>query len=348
MKVLIASTIVPFIEGGGTFIVDWLAEKLNEFGYTAETLKIPFCSYAPLMLEQLLALKLMDVSQQADLLITIRTPSYLIEHPNKVAWFIHHHRAAYDLWGSSYQDLPNRSDGYRVRDIFYKTDTEALSKVKRLFTNSKVISDRLMKYNHLPSEVLYPPLLKSEHFFTREYGDFVFYPSRITSHKRQHLIVEAMKYTRSNVRLVVAGKPDEPESIKKIEKFISENHLENKVTLLNRWISEEEKAELWADSLAGIYIPQDEDSYGYVSLEASHSKKAILTCKDSGGTLELIEDGFNGWISEPTPEALAVYIDRFYENKTLAKKMGENALARLDQMGIHWPHIIDRLTMRKP
>ena len=36
MKVLLASTIVPFIEGGGTFIVDWLAEKLQEYGHQVD------------------------------------------------------------------------------------------------------------------------------------------------------------------------------------------------------------------------------------------------------------------------------------------------------------------------
>ena len=49
------------------------------------------------MVEQMLALRLVNVSHEAELLICLRTPSYLLQHPNKVVWFLHHHRPAYDL-----------------------------------------------------------------------------------------------------------------------------------------------------------------------------------------------------------------------------------------------------------
>ena len=39
------------------------------------------------------------------------------------------------------------------------------------------------------------------------------------------------------------------------------------------WISEQEKADLMANCYAALYIPYDEDSYGYVTLEAFHSAK---------------------------------------------------------------------------
>ncbi|GAA3324515.1 hypothetical protein GCM10020331_052690 [Ectobacillus funiculus] len=54
---------------------------------------------------------------------------------------------------------------------------------------------------------------------------------------------------------------------------IKQNRVENKVTFLNRWISEEEKVKFIANSLACIYIPFDEDSYGYPTLEAFSCQK---------------------------------------------------------------------------
>ena len=33
--------------------------------------------------------------------------------------------------------------------------------------------------------------------------------------------------------------------------------------------------------------------------------KPVITCTDSGGTAELVRDGVNGLVVEPTPEALA-------------------------------------------
>ena len=40
--------------------------------------------------------------------------------------------------------------------------------------------------------------------------------------------------------------------------------------------------------LAVAYIPYDEDSYGYVTLEACLAKKAVITCTDSGGIDALV------------------------------------------------------------
>ena len=38
MKIMIASTVVPFVKGGGTLIVDWLEEKLCEYGHDVQVI----------------------------------------------------------------------------------------------------------------------------------------------------------------------------------------------------------------------------------------------------------------------------------------------------------------------
>ena len=76
--------------------------------------------------------------------------------------------------------------------------------------------------------------------------------------------------------------------------------LVDRVQLLG-WITEEEKARWMAGAFAALYLPYNEDSYGYVTLEAFHSHKPVLTFTDSGGTDELIEAGVNGLVLEPTP-----------------------------------------------
>jgi len=343
MNILIASTIVPFIEGGATFIVDWLHLKLKEYGYKSEVLKIPFYSHYQLMSDQMKALSLIKISDNVDKLITIRTPSYLLQHPNKVIWFIHHHRGAYDLWGTKYQDIPNNNEGLKIRQEIINADNKAFKEAKKIFTNSKVVSSRLEKFNNTKSEVLYPPLLNPEKFYSNQYGNYIFYPSRINHHKRQHLAIEAMKYTKSAVKLIIAGKSDTDSATALIMNTIKQNRVENKVTFLNRWISEEEKVKFIANSLACIYIPFDEDSYGYPTLEAFHARKSIITCNDSGGTLELVEDGHNGFISAPDPKQLAHYFDRLFYNKNLAGKLGNAGLEKIHSMDITWDNVIRRL-----
>lgn len=326
MKIVIASTIVPFIEGGGTFIVDWLDAKLKEYGHQSEILKIPFYSYYPRMLEQMLALRMLDLTDRCDRLITIRTPSYLIRHPDKYLWFIHHHRQAYDLWGTKYQDIPSTPEGLAFKNSMVKSDNLAFQEAKKIYTNSKIVSTRLRQYNNIKSEVVYPPLLNPDDYYCKDYGNYILYVSRIAHHKRQQLAVEAMRYVKSDAKLIIAGSPDSPGDINSINKLLSAPGINGKVKLINRWITKKEKINLFASSLATIYIPFNEDSYGYPSLESFQSKKAVITCSDSGGTLELIKDGINGFVAEPNPKSIAESIDRLYYNKQKTVRMGKKRL----------------------
>ena len=95
--------------------------------------------------------------------------------------------------------------------------------------------------------------------------------------------------------------------------------------------------------MAAAYIPLDEDSYGYPSLEASHSSKPILATVDSGGVCELVEHGVNGLIAEPDPKALAEAMDRLYLDRKGTQKMGLNAASRVGEMNISWSHVLERL-----
>lgn len=340
MKVIIATTVVPFVQGGAIFFVDWLEQKLQEYGHQVELLKFPFHSVWHDMPKQMLALRLYDIGEYADCMIAVRTPSYLLRHPNKRLWFIHHHRDAYDYWGTSYQIMPDTDDGLAYRKMIIDADQLAFQESKKIFTNSQVVSDRLLKFNNVASTVLYPPLFDQEQFFCRGYGDFILYCSRIENHKRQWLAVEAMRYTKTNVKLVLAGVGGNVEGL---QRLIDNYKLYDKVQLLNRWISEEEKVNLFADCLASIYCPFDEDSYGYPSLESYAAKKAVITATDSGGVLELITDRINGIVSSPDPKALAGYFDELYLDRKKAEKLGLEGYLTLSLKNISWDHVINSL-----
>ena len=120
--------------------------------------------------------------------------------------------------------------------------------------------------------------------------------------------------------------------------------LQTNVQILDRGLSEEEKSKLLANCAAAAYPPFAEDSYGYPSVEAQHACKAVLTTTDSGGVLELVRDGVNGLICEPEPQQIAQAIDRLVETPGLAETLGQSGPARIEQLGIHWDHVIRRLT----
>lgn len=343
MKILIVSTIVPYVEGGGTQIVDWLEIMLARAGHDVEVFRIPFHSSYREMPDQMLALRLFDLSEAADRLIAIRTPSYLLRHPNKVVWFIHHHRGAYDLWGTDYQDLPDTSVGRKYRDMFVRADNVALAEAQSIFANSRVVAKRLLDFNAVQSKVLYPPLLWPERFRCGSFDGPIVYVSRITPHKRQMLAAEALLHTSLPVRLLIIGPADSPEYVLEIQQFAAEHGLKERLTVRPEWITEEEKISVLADSRAALYLPYDEDSYGYSCLEAQHSSKAVITTTDSGGALELIQHEVNGLVVSADPMSIAAALDRLWADRELARHLGAAGPARIEELGISWDTVLKEL-----
>jgi glycosyltransferase involved in cell wall biosynthesis len=105
-----------------------------------------------------------------------------------------------------------------------------------------------------------------------------------------------------------------------------------------------EKIASWvSNALACAYLPIDEDSLGYVSMEANQAAKGVLTVTDSGGILDLVFHNETGWVCEPDAIQLAEQLDRIHEKRAETIAMGKNAKNRWLSMGINWAKTIERL-----
>ncbi len=259
-------------------------------------------------------------------------------------WFIHHIRTFYDLWDTPYRGMPDDAATRAIRDNLRALDTRAIAESRAVFTNSQVVADRLKRFNGLDATPLYPPIYKPERFTHTGYGDEIVAVSRLEPHKRQMLMIEAMQHVRSGVKLRLCGTASNAEHGRSLATRARELGVADKVLIEDRWISEDEKAQILSGALAVAYLPKDEDSYGYPSLEGAHARKPILTTTDSGGVLELVEHGRNGLITEPDPKALAQAMDRLHADRRATEKMGKASLDRLSDMKIDWSTVVERLT----
>jgi glycosyltransferase involved in cell wall biosynthesis len=344
MRVIIASTSVPHIDGGGRLIVRWTAEAMRALGHEVEEFYLPFPPGARPALSAMIGLRATPFACSGDRLIAIRWPAHIIRHENKATWFIHHYRQLFDLWDSPHRGVPMNAEGIAYREALRRIDNQCLGESRDVFTNSLIVRDRVREYNGLDPEPLFPPIGGDiSRFHTDMYGDFIFYPSRITQIKRQLLAVEAMRLTTTPIRLVIAGKPESVQYEEELHDYVREFSLEDRVELRFGWLHEDAKVDLLARCLAVAYLPLDEDSYGYPSLEASHSAKPIVTLRDAGGALEFVRDGREGLVAEPNPRDLAQAFDRLYEDKSATQRMGEQSFARREELKIAWPHVIRRL-----
>lgn len=322
-------------------LVDKLKEKLLEYGHEVSLTRIPFpATFDHKLVNNIVSCRCLSFDD-ADKVIAFKFPAYYVRHENKTLWVFHQLRQVYELWNSEY-GLTETPENARLRDVVTNSDNLFLREAKSIFVIAKEVAGRLKKYNGIDAAVLYTPLDR-DRCHLREYGDFLFYTSRVTSFKRQHLAIESMKYTKSRVRLVLAGQCDEPDYELKLKKSIVDYGVGDKVTMLG-WIDEGRKFDLMADALASLYLAYQEDSPGLASMEAFYSRKCVITLEDSGGTKELVEDGVSGYVVRPDPVALAEKFDLLYERRGLARTLGENAYTELTSRDISWSAVIEALT----
>ena len=346
MNVLILNTQVPFCYGGAEVLAEDLEVELKAAGHRAEILTLPFKWYPQQTLANtILATKLMDISNfngvTIDRVIGLKFPMWLIPHPKMSLWILHQHRAAYDLWDSSLSDLAAMPDGKALRDMIRREDNAAIRNCDSVFTISGNVTGRLKQYNNISSEVLYPPPRSMERFRVDSYGDYFFFPSRITPIKRQELVVEALVHVPEPVKVVFAGEADSPHYLEKLQKRARELGVSDKIEWRGR-ISEEDKFDLYANALMVIFTPVDED-YGYVTPEAMLSSKAVLTLEDAGGATEFVRHEENGLIVQADPRAMAFAISRIWNDRAEAERLGAAARQRVDQIELSWDRIVRSL-----
>ena len=85
-----------------------------------------------------------------------------------------------------------------------------------------------------------------------------------------------------------------------IEQAAEEAGVADRVTFAGAVGDDELVDALSRRALCLVYVPFDED-YGLATLEAFLAEKPVITARDSGGTLEFVRDGVNGFVVEPDP-----------------------------------------------
>ena len=339
--ILVCEAQVPFVHGGAEIHVRELVRELRDRGYLAELVSVPYKWYPKEeILPHAAAWRLLDLSesngQTIDRVIASKFPTYFVRHPNKVAWLIHQYRAAYELCGTVYSDFTHTEQDVGLRETLIKLDTEMLGECRAIYTNAQNTASRLEKYNGLKAEPLYHPPRLAKQIRSGQYGDYVLSVGRIESVKRVDLIVRAMAQVDETLQLVVAGDGTQRENV---ERVASEAGVSDRVAFLGA-VDDDELLDLYADAVAVVYPPFDED-FGYVTLEAFLARKPVITCVDSGGPNEFVIDGVNGRSTEATPEAYAEAIRDIAGDRAKAARLGDAGYDRART--ITWDGVIEKL-----
>ena len=346
-RILVADAQVPFVQGGAELHVRALVEQLRKRGYEAETVAVPFNPQVKDdILAQAAAWRLLELTasntQPIDLLIATRFPTYFARHPRKVAWVIHQHRAAYELVGTQFSDFTHTEGDVGLRKKLVELDTQMLGECRRVFANAQNTANRMAKFNGIQATALYHPPPLADRLRPGHYDDYVLVVGRLEAVKRPELAIRAMAHARPTnaasapLKLVLVGQGSHRHLA---ERAAADAGVADRVVFAGG-ASGDELVRLYSQALGVIYAPFDED-YGYVTLEAFLSEKPVITATDSGGTLEFVVDGENGFVCDPTPESIGAAIARLAADPALAARLGRAGAARA--RAITWDGVVEQL-----
>ena len=339
MRIIVTANKVPFLSGGADYQVRGLVTALQAHGHEVELLQLPF-RFSP----EEEVLRLMEFAEHTDLnrpngvrvdrLISLQFPGYAMRHDHHRVWVMHQHRAVYEL----YERQAPSEQLQALREQVSAFDGRALGRVEALFANSRRVAERLRHYNGLPSQPIYHPPYGRDDFHCAEPLEYFFYPSRLETLKRQDLVIEAAALMKSPARILIGGVGGQQRTF---QQLITKLDVADRVQLIGRF-SEAEKLVLYARSLGVLFVPHDED-YGYITLEAMLSSKPVITCTDSGGSLEFVEHENNGQVVAPEAAQLAAAMDDLHQHRRLAAAMGARGRQLMERLAISWDQVVEQL-----
>jgi glycosyltransferase involved in cell wall biosynthesis len=343
VKVLVATNMAPFVWGGAEQLATELTRQLARHGHQSELLRLPFqWEPAERIPSQMLLARYLELDG-VDHVIAMKFPTYLVRHDRKSLWLVHQYRQAYDLHDAGLGNIAADASGDRLRELIRAADDEVFAEARSIYAISPGVRDRLQQYNSVESAVLRAPMLDRDLFTGGDPDEYIFVGGRVNAMKRQHLLIEAVAKADDAVRLVVAGPPDSPADHARVVETVERLGLEHRVQLDLRFLERETYASYVNAALAVAYAPFDEDSHGYVTMEAAEAAKPVITLSDSGGVLGLVRDGETGWVTEPDAEAIGAAYSEIWADRSGTRSRGAAARELWSQYRIDWDLVIELL-----
>ncbi len=186
-----------------------------------------------------------------------------------------------------------------VARLFRRWDYAAAQRVDHFIAISTEIQERIKRYYHRESTIIYPPVEVAERFAPVDArDDYFLVVSRLVPYKRIDLAVQAC--TRLGLPLLVGGKGRDRE---RLEAMAGPT-----VEFLG-FVPDEDLPELFARCRAFIF-PGLED-FGITPVQAQAAGRPVIAFK-GGGALDTVIPGKTGlFFEEQTVDSLAAALDSF-------------------------------------
>jgi glycosyltransferase involved in cell wall biosynthesis len=293
--------------------------------------------------------------KQYDIVVTTQPPSFAVEHKKVVPLFYHHLKIYYELY-EVYKDtgIAEGIDHALTRDLIREIDSRFITNDKFYIAGSGHVADRLRLYNGITSPIATFAAGIADDFYDYDgplsFGD----PICVGRHefpKRPELFIHAMNHVKGLTGRII-GEGGKTDDLRLVDSYLKKLHSNGEdiddeylwKTLMFRLeklkklspvtgrtnviftgrLTYEKLIEAYAGAMCAV-CPAYEEDYGLTAIEAMAFGKPVIVCKDGGGLAEFVRDGENGFVVEPTGEAIAAAINTLKDNPGQLRQMSRNA-----------------------
>jgi glycosyltransferase involved in cell wall biosynthesis len=216
-----------------------------------------------------------------------------------------------------------------LRKILHRFDANAMKDIRGFSAISKTVATRVEYYHGNTDVKILPPPSNLQGGKSCN-GNYFFTYSRLDEAKRIQMLIDSFKLCKLTNEFRIAGSgPMHYDLIKSAEG-------DSRILFLGR-LSDEALSDELSGCLAVPFIPYQED-YGLVTIESLARGKPVITTLDSGGPTEFIQDGINGFVSEPNIESLA---NAFQRASKIVDREKMASAARESVSMISWQRVMD-------
>ena len=345
VRIAVVTSSPPMAEGGHMVIARELTRALREAGHDAHIIVTPQNRFGR-QASAYLATWLTDVTSSEgrpiDQVISLRYPSYAIRHRRHVCWLNHTMREYYDLWDTFSATLSAKGRlKERVRKTFiHAADRYLLTRLSRLFVQSRTVQQRIAI------------VAVGEFDGPVSAGAAARLPVRRLRRRVLLRLAPDAAEARGPARARAGdargqrrspgdcGRGGRAGGARAARRASSASPIGSRSA--GRLTDDQLIAEL--ATCRAVCFPPFQEDYGFVTVEAFAARKAVITCRDSGGPAELVKDGVNGFVCEPTPDAIGRAMRRLADDPALAERMGTAAFEAGSKLT--WPETVRQLVLQ--
>ncbi|MGI8754528.1 MAG: glycosyltransferase [Acidimicrobiales bacterium] len=379
--VVVAPSPVPFTRGGAERALWGIQAAINDLTHhEAEMVKVPVReSTLPEVIASYQLFAGLDLSH-FDRIVATKYPAWMVDHPDKTILMMHVLRGVYDTYWAHGQPMepeprsdhvvamlhlmanwPERASLPEFFDRFRNTISAigpdhpdlvfpgpfarlairwldgiamAPTAVRRYLAQSKTVANRegyfprgvRPRIVNLPGHL--PPGPAND-----DAGRYLFTASRLDRPKRIDVLIDAMAVVPGPTELRIAGTGPQEDDLR------AQARHDPRIRFLG-FTRNDLLPELYANAIAVPFVPADED-LGLVTLEAFSQGTAVVTCRDSGGPTEFVEDGVTGLVADPDPVSVGGALARLVADPALARRLGAAGRRRGDELT--WTYVVNAL-----